>query len=169
MRGTGLVFGTRGLIVASAQTLTGAERVESYFVDVSYEQAQIIDVDAHSGAALLRVGRPDIPALSLADGRALRQGQLVVTISMLGGQQRTAAIGIVSPIDARVATSRHAVIATDARSGRGFAGGPLVNADSKVVCVHHTIFHKAGQWAGVSFAVAAGDVQGAIARLHSSQ
>ncbi len=167
IHGTGFVIHGSGQIIASTQTVQGATLIEVNFVDGRTEPADLVGTDGE--IALLKVRRSGLPSLSLASGKQVQQGDLVVAVGMLGGTMRTVTAGVVSSVDTRIHDRKPRFIVTDTRTGNGFAGGPLLNAAGQVIGMHDAMLFRAGEWAGVSFAIAADEVRAALARIRATQ
>ena len=98
--------------------------------DQSYAVAKPLSVDPNRDLALLIVNELDAPALSLADGSELEVGDRVYAIGNPEGLEGTLSEGIVSGI--RDLDGQQYIQITAAIS-HGSSGGPVVNANGKVV------------------------------------
>jgi len=106
----------------------------------------------------LRVeGATHTPA-EIADSAALRVGQLALAVARPGGEGLAASIGIVSAISGSWRTWKgctvDALIRTDLTLYPGFSGGPLVDAQGRVVGIN-----TSGLSRGVALAIPTGTIK----------
>ena len=95
--------------------------------------------DPEIDMTLLRVDEPDLPAAMIADGRAVRVGQIALAVGHPWGQRDFVTAGIVSGWGVAVRGDRRGtipIIRTDARLAPGNSGGPLVNASGAVIGIN---------------------------------
>jgi serine protease Do len=92
--------------------------------------------------ALLKVDRPDLPAVLTADSRALRVGQIALAIGHPWRQPAVVTAGVISSLGSvAVKGGRRPVpiIRTDAGLAPGNSGGPLLDAGGGVIGINTMI------------------------------
>jgi S1-C subfamily serine protease len=154
--GSGVIVAQDGLIVTNAHVVADAERIAVVLHDGRHLQAALIGSDLHSDIAVLRVAASALPALSFADPRGVRVGDLVLAIGDPFGIGETVTMGIVS---AKGRTNLGIVdvedfIQTDAAINPGSSGGALVDMSGRLIGVNTAIASQNGGNQGVGFAIA---------------
>ena len=171
--GSGFVVDKDGHVVTNYHVVQGASRIEVSFSNQDTVKAKVVGTDASTDLALLKV---DVPAnaltpLSLADSDAVQVGDPVVAIGNPFGLERTVTAGIVSALQREVrAPNNYAidhVIQTDAPINSGNSGGPLIDAQGRVIGVNSQIetANGGGGNVGIGFAVPSNTVKSVVAQL----
>ncbi|MCZ7589519.1 MAG: trypsin-like peptidase domain-containing protein [Gaiella sp.] len=171
--GSGFVIDKDGHIVTNYHVVRGASRIEVSFSNRDTVKAKVVGIDPSTDLALLEV---DVPAkaltpLSLADSDAVQVGDPVVAIGNPFGLERTVTAGIVSALQREVrAPNDYAidhVIQTDAPINSGNSGGPLIDAQGRVIGVNSQIetANGGGGNVGIGFAVPSNTVSSVVAQL----
>lgn len=144
-RGTGFVIGT-DRVLTSAHNLRD-RTVAVTFADGRAEQGAVHGDDHDGDLVVLDVPTGDAPALTLADLAADAPpavGTAVVALSR-GGHRPRATVGFVSGADRAFRGPRgrvvHGAVEHTAPLARGSSGGPVLDADGRVVGVNT---HRAG-------------------------
>ena len=155
--GSGLVVASDGLILTNSHVVSGAGAIEVAMADGQRSAARLLGEDPHSDIAVLRTDEPlGAPALSLADSKSIRVGQLAIAIGNPLGFEKTVTAGVVSAVgrSLRAATGRliDDVIQTDAALNPGNSGGPLVDSRGRVIGINTAVIRGAQ---GICFSVAA--------------
>jgi S1-C subfamily serine protease len=153
-QGSGLVLTPDGYVLTNAHVvrrgplslrLPGGEAV----------QAELVGADPRTDLAVLRAGRGDLPALPLDESRRLEVGELVVAIGNPLGFERSVSLGVVSALHRTLPTRDgpfDGLVQTDAAVNPGNSGGPLLDAEGRVVGITTAML----PWAhGIGFAVPA--------------
>jgi S1-C subfamily serine protease len=171
--GSGFVIDKEGHIVTNFHVVDGADEIEVSFSNQDTVQATVIGTDPSTDLALLKV---DVDAqaltpLALADSDDVQVGEPVVAIGNPFGLERTVTAGIVSALQREVRapnsfTIDH-VIQTDAPINSGNSGGPLIDADGRVIGVNSQIetANGGGGNVGIGFAVPSNTVKSVVAQL----
>jgi S1-C subfamily serine protease len=147
--GSGFVIDKAGLVVTNYHVVGDARTVYVSFSNSDSMRAEIVGRDASTDVALLKViaSSRALKPLELGDSDAVEVGDEVAAIGNPLGYERSITLGIVSALQRSLTSPGGApidrVIQTDAVLNRGNSGGPLLNAQGKVI--------------GVSSAIAAGD------------
>jgi len=135
--GTGIVLNQQGYIVTCSHVLAGCNTVRIGQGEKTY-LAQVVGSDPYNDIALLKTERADFTAIELGDSARLSTGQFVLALANpFNRQQPTATTGIITNPDATLrqwqGTAMENVIATDAKLNPGFSGGPLIDAQGKMI------------------------------------
>jgi S1-C subfamily serine protease len=144
--GSGFVYDKTGLIVTNDHVIAGADKVQVSFSNKDSMEARIVGRDPATDLALLKVNADSraLQPLELGDSDRARVGDDVLAIGNPFGRERSASRGIVSAVQ-RLLSSPNGdytidhVIQTDAQINRGNSGGPLLDAQGRVVGVTSAI------------------------------
>ncbi len=155
--GSGFVVSDDGKIITNEHVVDGATAVTVKLGTSGKEQtAQVIGADASKDLALLKVdpGSTKLHALSFGDSSSLQVGDNVYAIGNPYGLDHTLTSGIVSALDRDIQAPSGATIPgaiqTDAALNPGNSGGPLLDADGKVVGVNSQIASAGASASGES-------------------
>jgi S1-C subfamily serine protease len=171
--GSGFVIDKEGHIVTNFHVVDGAAEIEVSFSNQDTVEAKVVGTDPSTDLALLEV---DVDAkaltpLSLADSDAVEVGDPVVAIGNPFGLERTVTAGIVSALQREVRAPNNFtidhVIQTDAPINSGNSGGPLIDAEGRVIGVNSQIetANGSGGNVGIGFAVPSNTVKSVVAQL----
>ena len=171
--GSGFVIDKEGHVVTNYHVIDGASQIEVSFSNQETVSAKVVGRDPSTDLALLEV---DVDAraltpLTLADSDDVNVGDPVVAIGNPFGLERTVTAGIVSALQREVRapndyTIDH-VIQTDAPINSGNSGGPLMDAQGRVIGVNSSIetANGVGGNVGIGFAVPSNTVKTVVAQL----
>jgi S1-C subfamily serine protease len=152
--GAGVIW-RDNLIVTNHHVVPGNEAA-IIFPDGEEQRAAVINTDPEVDLTALRA-QTDLPRIVIGDSRHLRTGQLVVAIGHPLGIDNAVSVGIVS-IPPEPYRSRE-LIAADIYLNRGNSGGPLADANGRVVGINAMIAAP-----GIGLAVPSHIVQAFLAR-----
>ena len=128
--GSGVVWRPDGVIVTNAHVARSTrQRVE--FLDGREFGGRVIALDSRRDLAAIRIEGRAFPSVTIRDARTLRAGEMVVAVGNPMGEAGAASVGIVhsSPGD-------RALIVADIRLLPGNSGGPLADAEGRVVGIN---------------------------------
>ena len=171
--GSGFVIDKEGHVVTNYHVVQGASKIEVSFSNQDTVKAEIVGTDPSTDLALLKV---DVDAkaltpLSLANSDQVEVGDPVVAIGNPFGLERTVTAGIVSALQREVRAPNNYtidhVIQTDAPINSGNSGGPLIDAEGRVIGVNSQIetANGGGGNVGIGFAVPSNTVKSVVAQL----
>ncbi len=171
--GSGFVIDKEGHIVTNFHVVDGAAEIEVSFSNQDTVDAKVVGTDPSTDLALLavEVDAKALTPLSLADSDAVEVGDPVVAIGNPFGLERTVTAGIVSALQREVRAPNNFtidhVIQTDAPINSGNSGGPLIDADGRVIGVNSQIetANGSGGNVGIGFAVPSNTVKSVVAQL----
>jgi putative serine protease PepD len=144
--GSGFVVSTDGKIITNEHVVDGATSVTVKLgVNGKAQTAQVLGADASKDLALLKVdpGSTKLHALSFDNSSDVQVGDNVYAIGNPYGLDHTLTSGIVSALNRDIQAPSGATIPgaiqTDAALNPGNSGGPLLDADGKVIGVNSQI------------------------------
>ena len=173
-QGSGFVYDSDGHIITNDHVVDGTSSVSVRFWNGKTFTAPVVGTDASTDLAVLKVDAPvsQLFPLTLGDSSNLVVGDQVVAIGSPFGLEGTVTSGIVSALHREMTSPNHFAIdnsiQTDAAINHGNSGGPLLNAQGKVVGVNAQIESNSGGNEGVGFAIPSNTVRSIASQLISS-
>jgi S1-C subfamily serine protease len=147
--GSGFLIDPRGYLLTNYHVIEGANRasgVSVQFQDNIARPAAVLAQDPSNDLALLKVdmaGAPAVKPVALGDSTSVRVGDPTLAIGNPFGLDRTLTSGIVSALQRQIQTPSgfaiNNVIQTDAPLNPGNSGGPLLDANGKVIGINSQI------------------------------
>ncbi len=140
--GTGIVWDT-GLVLTANHVVEQEQDIEVVVGDTR-SKATLVGRDPATDVALLKVDGLSAPALPRAKVEDLKPGQIVIAIGRPGSLKAT--FGTISSVSSswrgwRGSEIEH-LIQTSAPLYPGFSGGPLVDAEGRVVGMNSWVFGR---------------------------
>ena len=136
--GSGFVVGD-GLVVTNAHNLR-SEEVTVVFGDGRKEAGSVTGVDVDGDIAVVAVDTGDAPALEWGDPEGARIGTAVFALANPGGRGLRATLGFVSSVGRSFRGPRgrriRGSLEHTAPLPRGSSGGPLVDADGRLLGIN---------------------------------
>ena len=169
-QGSGFVVTPQGHVLTNSHVITnagegestirGAERVYVVFADGDRIPASIVGWDLFDDTGLIRFDPKlhEVTAIPLGDSDDVVVGQPVAAIGSPFGNENSLAVGVVAAVSRSIPslTSRYNVanaIQIDAPINHGNSGGPLLDADGRVIGINAQIRSESGNAEGVGFAI----------------
>jgi len=155
--GSGFILNPDGYILTNNHVVKDATDIVVRLTDGREFKANTVGRDALTDVALIRLANPpkDLPAVTLGDSDALRQGDFVLALGSPFGLSDTATLGIVSAKHRQNVSNSPTFddfIQTDAAINQGNSGGPLFDMSGRVIGINTAIVSpQLGQ--GIGFAV----------------
>jgi S1-C subfamily serine protease len=174
--GSGFVLDKQGHLLTSQHIVSGATKIHVSFADGHKVHAKLVASDPLLDLAVLSVNVPaaTLHPLPLGSADDLEIGDPVVAIGNPFGLDRSVSVGVVSALHRSMVAPNGFTVAnavqTDAPINHGNSGGPLLDADGRVVGVAAQIADSGVDAnVGVGFAVALDQpTRRAIATLEES-
>src|SRR6266446_5412964 len=143
--GTGIIWSTDGYIITNHHVVPGDKAtIQVHLSDGRVLEARIVDRHPKQDLAMLQISADDLQAASAGDSSKLRVGEWVFAIGNPWGQRGVVTAGIVSGFG----SARHNdeeeqpthYIKSDVHLAPGNSGGPLLDAEGRVVGINAMIF-----------------------------
>jgi S1-C subfamily serine protease len=170
--GSGFVIDKSGHVVTNYHVVENASRVEVSFSGNDEMPATVVGTDPSTDIAVLRITgaqNRSLTPLDLGSSAGVEVGDAVVAIGNPFGLERTVTAGIVSALQRQITAPNgfaiDEVIQTDAAINHGNSGGPLLNADGRVIGVNSQIESESGGNVGIGFAVPIDTVKEVVSQL----
>ncbi|HWQ91413.1 MAG TPA: DegQ family serine endoprotease [Clostridia bacterium] len=155
--GSGVIVSPDGYILTANHVVEGADTVKVALATGDEEfDAKVIGNDPPTDVAVLKIeAKRSLPAISIADSDKLEVGDVVLAVGSPFGLGQTVTMGIVSALGRSGfgITAYENFIQTDAAINQGNSGGPLVDAEGRLVGISTAIFSRSGGFLGVGLAV----------------
>jgi S1-C subfamily serine protease len=150
--GSGVIYDTNGHILTAAHVVAGSSSVTVRLSNGSSVTGTVVGADTTTDVGVVKIPPPSgITPATLATNETLQAGQLAVAIGSPFGLEQTVTAGIVSTVHRQVQGAT--LIQTDAAINPGSSGGPLVDADGKVIGINTSIYSNTGDNIGIGFAI----------------
>ena len=170
--GSGFVIDDEGHIVTNQHVVGDAESVTVTFSNGEEAEARVVGTDPSSDVALLELENPgehDLRPLELGSAEQLEVGDAVAAIGSPFGLEGSLTTGIVSALDREIQAPNgftiDGAIQTDAALNRGNSGGPLLDAQGRVIGVTSQIQTNTGGNEGIGYAVPVETVREVVEEL----
>lgn len=141
--GTGIVWGGAGLVITNAHCVPKGERIEVNTRD-TWREARVIAYHPRHDLALLSAPFVSGPLLELRDVESLRTGELVFAHGHPLGVRDALAMGVVHGVARDEGTRAPRYVVADVRLAPGNSGGPLVDAEGRLVGINTMVVNGLG-------------------------
>jgi S1-C subfamily serine protease len=170
-QGSGFVVSPEGYVLTNSHVITTAGEASSDdvraagqvfvgFPDGDRVVAEVVGWDVFDDVGLVKVDPNEHPLepVPLGDSSSVVVGEPVAAIGSPFGKENSLAVGVVSAVDRSIEslTSLYdlsGAIQTDAPINKGNSGGPLFDAEGRVIGINAQIRSQSGNGEGVGFAV----------------
>lgn len=159
--GSGAVLDLEGRILTNYHVVENAQEVEVTLFDGSNHIAKFVGADPVNDIAVIKIDAPadKLFPIEIGDSSRMKVGMRVYAIGNPFGLERTMTTGIVSSLNRTLQVHNNrtikAIIQIDAAVNPGNSGGPLLDSRGELIGVTTAIATRAGQSAGVAFAIPA--------------
>jgi serine protease Do len=160
--GAGIIWGGAGLVVTNAHCAPRGARLRLDVGGESFAADSIVHSRSHD-LALVRAPSLRGPMLELRDARTLRTGELVFAHGHPLGVSHSLAMGALHGIVADQRTGEPRFIVADIRLAPGNSGGPLVDAEGRLLGLNSMVV------SGLGVAIPAAVVQAFVTRATTSR
>lgn len=153
--GSGVIVSPSGYVLTNNHVIAGADEIKVALADGREALASVVGTDPETDLAVLYIEMPDLPAITLANPKDTRVGDIVLAIGNPFGVGQTVTQGIVSAMGRNQANLSTFVdfIQTDAAINPGNSGGALVNPQGALVGINTAIYSRSGGSHGIGFAI----------------
>ena len=141
--GTGIIWGGAGLIVTNAHCVPRGASIEVH-AHGGWHSARTIAYHPHHDLALLASSSVSGPLLELRDVESLRAGELVFAHGHPLGVRDALAMGIIHGVARDQRTNQPRWVVADVRLAPGNSGGPLVDAEGRLVGINSMVVNGLG-------------------------
>ena len=165
--GSGFIVDKSGYIVTNNHVIDGANDIKVTLSDGRELTAKLIGTDPQTDLAVIKVEpKGELPSVSFADSDRARVGDWVVAIGSPFGLGGSVTAGIISARGRDIHSGPYDdYLQIDAPINSGNSGGPVINADGKVVGVNTAIYSPNGGNIGIGFAIPAREAERVVSQL----
>ncbi|MBK1667090.1 hypothetical protein CKO28_03395 [Rhodovibrio sodomensis] len=165
--GSGFIVDESGYIVTNQHVVKKADQVTVVLRDKTRLDAEIVGTDKATDLALLKVEtKRDLPEVDWGNSAKAEIGDWALAIGNPFGLGGSVTAGIISARGREIKAGPYSrFIQTDTAINQGNSGGPLFNADGKVIGVNTAILSPSGGNVGVGFALPSKVAKPIIAEL----
>jgi serine protease Do len=140
--GTGIIWGGAGLVVTNAHCIQRGAPLQ-VVSDGKWREAHALAYHPHHDLALLAATSVTGPLLELRDPDSLRTGELVFAHGHPLGIKDALAMGVLHAVTRDRSGSARWIVA-DVRLAPGNSGGPLVDAEGRLVGINSMVVNGLG-------------------------
>lgn len=185
-QGSGFVVSPKGYILTNSHVITNAgegdgkvsaaDKLFVEFQDRDRVPAKVVGWDIYDDVGLIRVNPADhrLDPVPLGDSALVKVGQPVAAIGSPFGNVNSLSVGVISATERSIdsLTSRYSLvdaIQTDTPINHGNSGGPLFDAQGRVIGINAQIRSDSGGAEGVGFAVPIDSARRSMTQLIASR
>lgn len=164
--GSGVVVTPDGYVLTNEHVVQHVEEARVAFIDGRSVSAVVVGRDPATDLAVLRAQTAALPYARLATAKQVRVGQLAVAVGNPLGFESTVSAGVVSALGRSLRSRQgrliEGIVQHTAALNPGNSGGPLVDAQGRVVGINTAIIAQAQ---GIGFAVPAATAQWVLTEI----
>lgn len=155
--GSGFIIDASGLVLTNNHVVDGADRVTVQLSDGRELEGRVLGRDPKIDVAVVRIeGKGPFQAIRWGDSDHVRVGDSVFAVGSPFGLGNTVTSGIVSARGREIGAGPYDdFLQVDAAINSGNSGGPLFDANGRVVGINTAIFSPSGGNVGIGFAIPA--------------
>ncbi len=152
--GSGFVYDQDGHVVTSSHVVENMSEVMVTMNDGTVVTGKVLGKDPKTDLAVIKIEKENLSPVVLGDSDQAEIGDPVLAVGNPFGLGNTVTAGIISARSRDIQVGPYDdFIQTDAAINRGNSGGPLFDADGKMIGVNTAIFSPSGGSVGIAFAV----------------
>jgi S1-C subfamily serine protease len=158
--GSGAILDRQGHIITNYHVIDGAQQISVTLASNDVFPAELIGGDKEHDIAVLKIEAPPelLVPVNLGTSEHLRVGQRVYAVGNPFGWDGTMTTGIVSSLNRNLPSrvegrQMKSLIQTDAAMNPGNSGGPLLDANARMIGMCVAIASRTGQNTGIGFAI----------------
>ncbi|MBL8210790.1 MAG: trypsin-like peptidase domain-containing protein [Bryobacterales bacterium] len=136
--GSGVITGSMGYIVTNAHVVQGKNPVIELW-DGRRFPGRLLALGRRHDLALVKVDTLGLPALEFGDSNALRPGAMVLAVGNPLGFTGALSMGVVHTVGPLRGLGENRWVQADVRLAPGNSGGPLADAQGRVVGINTMI------------------------------
>jgi S1-C subfamily serine protease len=146
--GTGVVWSADGLILTASHVIGRSEEPTVTLGDGKELKAKVVGRDQYTDVALLKVEADGLKAIKTGSAQDLKVGQFVLALANAMGKKASATSGIITSQNRSMrgwwgVVIENAIV-SDAKLNPGYSGGPLVDAEGKMLGMNVAYFAGRG-------------------------
>ena len=167
-QGSGVIVDSQGYIVTNYHVVHSAAEITVSLRDGRVTPARVVGVDVLTDLAVLRISADNLIAAPWGDSERMNVGALVWALGSPFGLQSSITFGIISAKHrgGMAGEVYQDFLQTDAAVNPGNSGGPLVDAQGRIIGINTAILGDA--YRGVSFAIPSSVAREVYERLKAS-
>lgn len=149
--GSGFIVSPDGKIVTALHVVSGTSALSITLPNGDvYDNVTVLAYDEKKDLAIIKIPGFELTSVELGNSNQVALGESVLLVGNPEGLRGTVTAGIVSSVRDSLDGAGYKVIQTDAAVNPGNSGGPLVNAEGKVIGV---LTSKLKESANLGFAI----------------
>jgi serine protease Do len=158
-----------GYIVTNNHVVDKAKKVTVKFDGGKEVEATVVGVDAKTDLAVIKIDAKSAPAsLKWGDSDKSRVGDSVFAVGSPFGLGNTVTAGIISARSRDIRSGPYDdYFQVDAPINQGNSGGPLLNAEGRVIGVNSAIYSPSGGNVGIGFSIPSDQAQAVVSQIIS--
>lgn len=169
-QGSGFIVDPSGYVVTSYHVIANATEITVILDDGTRYPAQVKGRDSKTDLALLKIdAKQALPYVQFGDSDTARAGDWVLAVGNPFGLGGTVTAGIISAHGRDIQSGPFDdFLQVDAPINRGNSGGPLFDANGRVIGVNSAIYSPTGGNVGIGFAIPASLAKPVVDQLKAS-